>query len=58
MSDMTQAETERRRELAGVAEWVASTCLLYGTSVETACTIAGIFVGGLQREKAGTKEGR
>ena len=47
---------EPERELVGVAEWVASTCLLYGTSVETACTIAGIFVGGLQREMAGTEE--
>lgn len=34
-----------------IAEWVVTTCLLNGTTVGTAYTVAGMFVDGLERER-------
>lgn len=39
-----------------IAEWVVQTCLLFGTTAQTAYTVAGLFLEGLQSEasKKGT----
>ena len=34
--------------LLTIAEWVKETCLMFGSSVHTAYTVAGVFVEGLE----------
>jgi len=39
---------KKRSDERQIAEWVKETCLLFGSSVQTAYTVASIFVEGLQ----------
>lgn len=41
---------QKRSDERQIAEWVKETCLLFGSSVQTAHTVASIFVEGLQRD--------
>lgn len=36
-----------------LADWVVTTCLLYGSSVATAYRVAGLFVGGVNQAPEG-----
>ena len=36
---------------AEMADWVVRTCLLFGSSVETAYTVAGMFVTQVKRDR-------
>lgn len=40
---------KKRSDERQIAEWVKETCLLFGSSVQTAYTVASIFVEGLQQ---------
>lgn len=39
----------RQEGLLALGEWVFKTCLLFGTSIDTAYQVAAILVGGVKR---------
>ena len=39
-----------------LADWVVTTCLLYGTTVATAYQVAGLFVLGVRENRKGAKD--
>lgn len=48
--------TPKVRDDKATAEWVVNTCLLFGTTVQMAHTIAGIFIDGLERQAQQAKK--
>ena len=54
-SRLKQPET-RQEALDDMAQWGVNTCLCFGTDVSTAYTVAGMFVGGLEKEGPLVKE--
>ena len=41
-----------RSESLRVAQWVVTTCLLFGTTIETAYKVAGCFAQGMETDPA------